>query len=89
MIDLHNHSLDDVARLVRQGRATRADATEYIKKWNQGPHFTQACMLDNGNIMQVLPDESLNWGSDFWRRNRQEFAMKIPFTGYEQLQLEL
>ena len=46
---LEKLTLDQVSRLYSEGKISREQAEEYVKKWNAGPHFTQA-VVGNGWI---------------------------------------
>lgn len=50
--DLKNRSVNDVQRLYNYGYIGKSLVEEYIKAWNEGPHFCKA-VLQGENIRLV------------------------------------
>ena len=45
---LLSYTLNQVGRMLRDGEITEREATEYVRAWNAGPHFTQAVITVHG-----------------------------------------
>jgi hypothetical protein len=53
---LHLANLDEAELLYRQGRVSEDDMIDYLRRWNAGPHFTQAVFFD-GRIRNFDPTQ--------------------------------
>lgn len=51
----NQYSLAEMDRMYRDGRVTYDEAREYVRRWNAGPHFTQAIIKD-GRIQNMEID---------------------------------
>ena len=68
-------SLNDVEFLYEQGLVSRAEIVEYLRKWNAGPHFTQAVWWD-GRIRNFDPEVSIPYQKDVMA----ECGVRLPPT---------
>lgn len=69
---LSNYSLDDIERCYRQGRVSREEVVEYLKKWNSGPHCTQAVLFDS-RIINFDPEDH-GWR---YKHLAEEFGLRL------------
>jgi len=65
-------SLNDVERYYRNGQASEAEVTEYLKAWNANSHFTQAVLVD-GAIRNFDPEKS----AIGYRHLKEKFGLRL------------
>jgi len=66
------HSLNEVERMYRCGSVTYEEVRDYLRRWNAGPHFTQAVLAD-GAIRNFDPEKS-GWA---YRHLAGEFGLRL------------
>ena len=53
-------SLNDVERFFQHGYWSRERTVAFVRKWNEGPHFTQAVVTE-GTIRNFDPERNHIW----------------------------
>jgi len=69
---LERATLNQVDEMYRQGSISEEETIEYIRAWNNGPHFTQAVLTD-GKIRNFDPEKS----GVFYRHLKEKFNLNL------------